>query len=442
MPWQHQKQLKNFQSADRAYLHYILDLLFFLSAAVISLILFANNKNNFYIPFPEQDLYRLEGTILSDSKKIDTGKYIHSIGIYEIKSVKKITVLTDHDLRILSKGNGFEWGDTVTVTGMVGISPGLFSGTVSLKEKGERDFYRLRRGIKKYIDRKMKLIESEDGLTRALITGDRSGLEKSDSDKFRRSGCSHMLALSGMHLGIISFFFFIIIKPIAGQRKTLVIINMINIFYLLISGISASLLRAVILSLVLSYASFRGRKTPLIRSLFLTFLINIFINPGFINDLSFQYSYLALAGIVIYAKPVYRILLPYLSPFLALPVSCSVSALLFTSLLSASVFGEIFLSGIAASFLITPVMTLFMWSSLLSLFVTFVLNISYLNQVFLNINSFLSGIIISIADFFSGFPPVRFESNISLGLLIVFNISVIIVFTLPDPGLKIFKRYR
>ncbi len=96
-------------------------------------------------------------------------------------------------------------------------------------------------------------------------------MSANDTAYFRKSGCSHLLALSGMHLGIISLFFFIIIKPVFGIKTAAAAVNIINIFYLIIAGFTPSLLRAAVLTAVLSAGRLINKKIPMHRALFLTF---------------------------------------------------------------------------------------------------------------------------------------------------------------------------
>ncbi len=168
-------------------------------------------------------------------------------------------------------------------------------------------------------------------------------------------------------------------------------------------------------------------------------MINASVIPGNINELSFQYSYTALAGIILFYKPIYRILLRHFPPYLSAPLSCSISAQIFTSVLSAYIFKEVFPSGIPASVILTPLITVFMWSSLIPVFIPFSHLLSF--EGFKIFNNILSDFIINTASFFSEVPGISFN-RFSFILLIIFNLSVIIVLIVPNPGLKAFKRYR
>ena len=433
----------NSKYQDNTFKTYLKDLIIILISvlSVLSGEYFLNRKPGFYIPFPSEDFKVLEGKLESDSVKKGVSEYIYHICAEKIISGKNITVFSESKIRVISSGENLLWGDSVEVKNLIQIKDDFYKGTVRVLEKNSDKFFSIRRAVRKVIESKIQISGSENGLSLALITGSRNDLISGDVLRFRKAGCSHLLALSGMHLGIISLFFYFIIKPAAGIRPALIIVNIINITYLLISGFSPSLIRACILSAVLSFAKAFNIKTPMHRALLLTFLINVLLAPDNTGSLSFQYSYLALAGIVLFAKPFYLIAVRFMPTYLSASVACSVSAQLFTSILSAYVFGEIFPSGILASVVITPVITVFMWISLIPVLIpSFQVFIPFYS-VFRFINNLLAEFIVETVSFYSKFPSIRFNS-FSFTLLIIFNLSVIIIFTVPEPGLKYFKRYR
>ena len=442
MNWQ-RNRFQNSKYHDDAVKTYLRDILIIIISAVSVLCAVAllNRKTDFYIPFPSEDFKILEGRLAADAVKTGVSEYIYHVSAERMVSEKHITVFSDSKIRIISKGDNLLWGDTVEAENLVKINDELYRGSVRHIGENGKLFFRLRRAVRENIEKRIKKSGSENGLSLALLTGSRNDLIRDDVLKFRRAGCSHLLALSGMHLGIISLFFYFLIKPLSGIKTAIISVNIINAAYLLISGFSPSLIRACILSAVLSSARLSSIKIPMHRALLLTFLINAFITPDNIRSLSFQYSYLALAGIVLFAKPFYRIMLRYMPPLLSAPLSCSVSAQLFTAPLSACVFGEVFPSGIIASVIVTPLITLFMWLSLIPVLLPCTECLSFVFSVFRLINNFLSEIIIYTVSFFSGFPGITFTGFLP-AVLIIFDLSVIIVFTVPGAGLKYFKRYR
>ena len=140
-----------------------------------------------------------------------------------------------------------------------------------------------------------------NALATALITGDRSSLTSEDINIFRSSGASHILALSGMHLGIIYGILKIILSGIgnslSARRSKSCIIILICGFYTLSTGAGPSIVRALIFIILAETANLSGRRTNLKGTLLTALLIQLFLTPGDIADVGFQLSYAAMAGI-------------------------------------------------------------------------------------------------------------------------------------------------
>lgn len=138
-------------------------------------------------------------------------------------------------------------------------------------------------------------------LVNALLTGDRSSLDDSVMNSFRDSGASHILALSGLHLGII---YGILLKvtsifgkhPMVKAIRSLIIISLCGI-YTLATGASPSLVRAFLFILVNETARLTHRSNNPLRVYCAALFIQTAINPQVISSTGFQLSYLAMAGI-------------------------------------------------------------------------------------------------------------------------------------------------
>lgn len=138
-------------------------------------------------------------------------------------------------------------------------------------------------------------------LVNALLTGDRSSLDSSVMNSFRDSGASHILALSGLHLGII-YGILLKVTSIFGKHPTvkavrsLIIISLCGI-YTLATGASPSLVRAFLFILVNETARLTHRSNNPLRVYCAALFIQTAIDPQVISSTGFQLSYLAMAGI-------------------------------------------------------------------------------------------------------------------------------------------------
>ena len=135
----------------------------------------------------------------------------------------------------------------------------------------------------------------------ALITGERKGIPKETLDAFRKSGASHILALSGLHLGII---YGIISKLLTGlghsanANRIRALITIITCgVYTAVTGGGASTTRAFLFILVGETARLCNRKRSLVQLLIVSFFLQLLFSPDSIKDPGFQLSYAAIVGI-------------------------------------------------------------------------------------------------------------------------------------------------
>ena len=138
-------------------------------------------------------------------------------------------------------------------------------------------------------------------LLKALLTGDRSGLGADTVSTFRRSGASHLLALSGLHMGII-YLIFDRLTWVMGQRPAARCLRYGLLlggagFFTLMCGAGPSLVRAFLFIGINETLRLLGRPRKGVRVLCLALLLQLVLKPSAIGELGFQLSYLAMAGI-------------------------------------------------------------------------------------------------------------------------------------------------
>lgn len=145
--------------------------------------------------------------------------------------------------------------------------------------------------------------ESTTSLLCALLTGDRSGLAPATVKAFRDSGAAHILALSGLHLGVIYAILSKLLSLLGNSRAAKLtrsaLIILFSAFYTLMTATSPSLVRAFLFILLneLSRLSPSRERGPL--SVFCSALtLQLLFNPEAIDSVGFQLSYLSLLGIL------------------------------------------------------------------------------------------------------------------------------------------------
>jgi len=147
------------------------------------------------------------------------------------------------------------------------------------------------------------------GLQAALLTGDRSGIPPEQSDALRHAGLAHLLAISGLHMGLLAggaYFmaslFFASIGPLARRydmRKWAAVVGIIIASsYLLISGASVSTQRAFIMAAIVFIAVILDRRAFSMRSVALAAAITLMLHPESLLSAGFQMSFSATAALV------------------------------------------------------------------------------------------------------------------------------------------------
>ena len=200
-------------------------------------------------------------------------------------------------------------------------------GKLGYKEDGKYEGYFLVKSIKEYEniyfieleDIKSKKIEDsflgkylqtlfnraeEDysyeirNINRAILLGDNTRIKKDLKDKIRYIGLSHIFAMSGLHIGLVIVIFYFIFKKTVKNKRLIEILLLISItlYYLSVKE-SPSFTRAYIMAVVYLLGKLFYEKVDLRKTLFVSAIISILINPIAIFSVSFQLSYGAMIAI-------------------------------------------------------------------------------------------------------------------------------------------------
>ncbi len=149
---------------------------------------------------------------------------------------------------------------------------------------------------------KRNVSEKNIGIVKALFLGDKSSLEQATRYSFSAAGAMHLLAISGLHIGLFIWiiFGFFRLFSVFIQRNTALLVALIFIWiYAYLIDFPPSVLRSVIMFSILSLGYFsRGIKNQLNILLFSASIL-LLINPMYLLDIGYQLSYLAMLGITL-----------------------------------------------------------------------------------------------------------------------------------------------
>lgn len=213
-------------------------------------------------------------------------------------------------------------------------------------------------------------------LLEALILGYKDGSSGHLFALFRRAGCAHLLALSGMHLGVISLGVLICAIPLIGRRGALLLSLLTIVFYLFLVGVRPSMLRAVIMyGLGSAGVLVLGARVNPFHILCMTFIFQTLLLPQDSYSLGFQLSYVALGGICLWTRPISRCLPVLIPPLLRDAAAATIAAQCCSAFVLVKNFGVLYPIGFLAPLILTPLVTLWMWAGLAYLFWTFLLSL-------------------------------------------------------------------
>jgi competence protein ComEC len=210
------------------------------------------------------------------------------------------------------------------------------------------------------------------GLGAALLLGVKDTLDNELARKYQAAGCSHVLALSGMHLAIVAAITAFFLRKPLGLKPASLAGAVLILLYVTLIGVQPSLERSAIMYLLGTAAVLGFLPRQPLSLLSMAFLIQLLIRPSAGTSTSFILSYLALIGILTLGEFLHGILRGWLPELLAAPLTASLGAYLATSAVVAAVFGVIRPVGLLAGLIIVPLTTVFMIGAMAALVVSFI----------------------------------------------------------------------
>jgi competence protein ComEC len=149
----------------------------------------------------------------------------------------------------------------------------------------------------------------EQGLAEALLIGYKDDLDKNLVQSYTNTGVVHVIAISGLHLGLIYWLLVRLFAPLRKKKiskwmSPIMIIAGLWLFSF-IAGAQPSVLRSAVMFTCIVLAESFSRKTSIYNSLAFSAFVLLCVNPFWLWDIGFQLSYSAVLSIVIFMKPVY-----------------------------------------------------------------------------------------------------------------------------------------
>lgn len=209
------------------------------------------------------------------------------------------------------------------------------------------------------------LSQQHKGMAAALLLGWRDDLEPSTLLHFRQAGIMHLLCVSGLHVGIVAWLaglLFLFMGKLRWQRVLKGSVQLLAIWgFTFVTGMAPSTLRAAVMFSLLRIGYMAQQRPLALNNLCTSALLLLFVNPGLLFDVGFQFSYTAVVGILALQDPLRSLVkLPFEKRWTA-PVRyvwklvcLTLSAQLFCMPLQLFYFHEVYTWFIIANLLIVP----------------------------------------------------------------------------------------
>ncbi len=155
--------------------------------------------------------------------------------------------------------------------------------------------------------------EEKASMIKGLLLGDTGDIQEEVKENFQVANISHVLAISGMHIGYLILGIQIVLKNRIGKKKTKIVTIVILIFYVFITGFSPSIVRAVVMGIITIGGGLVNRKSDIWNSIAISLLGILFYNPFLILNVGLQLSYLGTIGIILFQPVILKIFESYSS---------------------------------------------------------------------------------------------------------------------------------
>ena len=331
------------------------------------------------IGFQPEKITAVSGVLIEDPRSLQSGpgmgilklNFCAAQGALRASARGSITVLFPAESipRLREFGRGCEiYADGVYTEGSRGP---LFRASSVHIVKGAPALEQFRTSLRMKLLERFKKPAVWGSLASALLLGVRDDLEVDLLESFRDSGCAHILALSGMHLAVISAILAFLLRRPLGIRWASLFGAIFIIFYVFAAGSQPSLVRSAIMYLIGTLCLWGFLKRKALTLLGLAFIIQLTFQSETGISLSFILSYLALLGILTMGESFHKLFRGRLPEIFSRLLSTSLGAFILTSPVVAFYFGSLRPIGIIAGLLVIPLSSLFMILALVALVVSF-----------------------------------------------------------------------
>jgi len=426
-------------------------IMFLLSILNINLYLYQVPGPTHIMHYAGPDMLTVEG-LVSEPPRTFPDRVQLTVVAQRLRKDALVIPIEGNILLNIATNDAFRYGQVVRFKTRLRIphsfqNPGGFDYEKHLKLKGilvqgfiinpahiiilrENQGYPLRMHLEALRDRLKELIRTNAAspvseIVQAMILGNQNEIPKGIMDQFNRTGTSHIIAISGFNVGIITLFAIFIIRIIMKSSDYLLLrFNIIKFstalafipvaIFTFIAGMGISVIRATIMALSFLVALILGKDRDLYNTLALAALLILVVSPSSLFDISFQLSFSAVAALL-FITPKLTGLMPAIRTegrtktqlfFLrrlydiALFIIVSISATLGTLPLIVFYFNRVSLVSLPANLAVVPIMGIIALPVCTAIILAAPLS-EFLTILLIKLSAFLVKISLALVDYFA-----------------------------------------
>lgn len=326
------------------------------------------------LPVDPVEVREFTGTVRADSLLSREGDAVLRVDIREVVTRRGVVAATRSDALVLVRGDWrFAAGESVTVRSDLRVFDG--TGRERYVAGARREdvqsggfaapFMRRRAGIREAVHRAIAGAGyPASALLEALLVGAREDVPADISDGFRLTGSLHVLSLSGLHAGIVFGAVSLLLRPLRSRLAVYLAGVLLLGGYLFVAGPMPALARAVVMLVVGGAARLADRDDEPLNLLAISGIVIVAVDPFAAAALSFQLSFLGLAGLLALGPTLARPLEGRVPRPVAAALGASAGAQLATLPVVLVSFGAWYPSGILAALPLVPLISVYLWLGL------------------------------------------------------------------------------
>ncbi len=215
--------------------------------------------------------------------------------------------------------------------------------------------YSSRKTLGEYVD---NIFRSDSPFIKALMYGDKSEVDKADTDLFSKTGISHLLAISGFHIGLISAIMLLVVKKLNSRTKYSIVLLLL-VFYVIFTGARPSAIRAVVFYFSYIISIFLCKRYDVISCAFILSSLLMALNPYILYDIGFVLSFTAVVSIGLFYQPLRKIIskIKFLPSYILGLICMTVSAQILTLPLTYYYFQRVSIVSLISNLVSVPLVT-------------------------------------------------------------------------------------